>query len=436
VKENVKGLRKKDRGAIVVEATLSFTAFVFAIFTILSLVNIFFIQAKIGIALNSAAKEISQYSYLYYKLGADKLQAEFKEGTEESRDLADKTVDGIGAVMEVFADGEAVWGEVVDGSVESQDFEDLFNKAKQTGSDVKSLISTYGSKLEEDPKGFIIGMGKMALTELGEEGKVVLGQVLATAFMKKNLKAHPSDDADAFLKRHRVVDGLDGLDFNYTSLMAYGTTNQIQLCVTYEVSVIRLLDIDYKFKFRQVAKTSAWGNGISLIEPDTSTAVSMSVWDEPNATLRGKIIVAEERKAYDYISSKNFDAYAPAKNEFVSFTSMDPSASTYSTKSNIINNKLVPELKALINPVESLGEDITIQRRITGETVTLKSDKDTRQYRLVLVVPEETDLTLINEAINEVKTKPEYANVTIKVERKYGKKTEIKKEEASEEGES
>ena len=40
-----------ERGAIVVEATVSLTAFIFAIFTILSIVNVYYIQAKISMAL-------------------------------------------------------------------------------------------------------------------------------------------------------------------------------------------------------------------------------------------------------------------------------------------------------------------------------------------------------------------------------------------------
>ena len=88
--------RGRERGAIVVEATLSLTAFVFVIFTILTIVNIFYIQAKMSIALNSAAKEISQYSYLYYKLGVNKVEAKLAEGTERQRATAEQTIDGIG----------------------------------------------------------------------------------------------------------------------------------------------------------------------------------------------------------------------------------------------------------------------------------------------------------------------------------------------------
>ena len=75
---------RKDResGAIVVEANLSLTAFVFAMFTILNVVNICYIQSRIGCALDFAAKEIAQYSYLYFKLGVDKKEVEMNQGTE------------------------------------------------------------------------------------------------------------------------------------------------------------------------------------------------------------------------------------------------------------------------------------------------------------------------------------------------------------------
>ena len=124
---------------------------------------------------------------------------------------------------------------------------------------------------------------------------------------------------------------MDGLDFDYTALMAYSTSNQIQLVVTYDVQVIKLLNIDYKFTFRQVAKTTAWGNGISLINPENNATVSTSVWDNPNSTERGKIIVLEEKKNYSYTSSgQGFDAYnnSGGANEFISIISVDTNDNT------------------------------------------------------------------------------------------------------------
>ena len=52
--------KENENGAIVVEATISLSVFIFVIFTILSIVNICYIQAKMSTALDTAAREISQ----------------------------------------------------------------------------------------------------------------------------------------------------------------------------------------------------------------------------------------------------------------------------------------------------------------------------------------------------------------------------------------
>ena len=56
--------QKRERGAIIVEATISLTMFIFAMFTLYSLVNICYVQSKMSVAVNVAAKEMSQYAYL------------------------------------------------------------------------------------------------------------------------------------------------------------------------------------------------------------------------------------------------------------------------------------------------------------------------------------------------------------------------------------
>ena len=66
---------KDDGGAIIVEATLSLTFFMFALFTIYSMFHICLAQARIGAALNATAKEISQYSYVYDLTGLNERQA-------------------------------------------------------------------------------------------------------------------------------------------------------------------------------------------------------------------------------------------------------------------------------------------------------------------------------------------------------------------------
>lgn len=197
--------REREKGAIVVEATISLTAFVFAMLTILSLVDIAYVQAKMSVALNSAAKEISQYSYLYYKFNLDEFDASLSDGTENSKKTVENTIDGIGEVVDSLSE--------VENSISARDFDTMFSAIKKGAGSANDVVNMYADQISEDPKGFIVGMGKLAGSELKEEAKVVLGQVLAKAFMKKNLKAFSEQDPDAFLKKYHVVDGMDGLDF-------------------------------------------------------------------------------------------------------------------------------------------------------------------------------------------------------------------------------
>jgi hypothetical protein len=269
--------------------------------------------------------------------------------------------------------------------------------------------------------------------------KVLLGKTLAKTFMEKNLMAHKDDNADAFLKRYRVVDGLAGLDFEYSALMAYGTSNQIQLCVTYDVSVIKLLNVDFTFTFRQVAKTTAWGNGISKIKPEENTSLEEStVWDNPSSTERGKIIVLEEKKNYTYTSSgQGFDAYnnAGGKNEFVTIMSVDTSMDTYKD-ANKIRYAMNSNYSKMETGVSKLDETIYVQNQ-SSATVPVTSNKDTRTYKVVLVVPADSDMTVVNKAVSDFKAN--HPGVEVEVNTKYGSHTPkppAETEQTPQEGES
>ena len=59
--QKLRNLIADDSGAIVIEATVSLSVFMFAIVVVLSIVNICYAQMKMGVAVNQTAKELSQY---------------------------------------------------------------------------------------------------------------------------------------------------------------------------------------------------------------------------------------------------------------------------------------------------------------------------------------------------------------------------------------
>ena len=189
---------KKERGAKVVEAIISMTSFMFAIMIILSVADIAYTQSKIAIALNSAAKEISQYCYLYYKFQLDSLNAKVKRGTEEAEKMVNDTVDGLGQMMDSFGGAG--------GDFQEDNFTSAVNKLEAGATAANQTIGSLAKSIAENPKGFVVGMGKLAGRELTEAAKVYLGQSMAKAFMSKNLKSSSGDEPDAFLRRLHVAE--------------------------------------------------------------------------------------------------------------------------------------------------------------------------------------------------------------------------------------
>ena len=56
---------REQKGYITIEATIVLSIYIFAFMMIFSLIHICRAQMKISVAINNAAKEISEYSYLY-----------------------------------------------------------------------------------------------------------------------------------------------------------------------------------------------------------------------------------------------------------------------------------------------------------------------------------------------------------------------------------
>ena len=54
-------MRKRQEGIATVEAIISLTIFIFVFTAIYSIINLCLVQAKVQMALNTSAKEISQY---------------------------------------------------------------------------------------------------------------------------------------------------------------------------------------------------------------------------------------------------------------------------------------------------------------------------------------------------------------------------------------
>ncbi len=251
-------MSKKEKGAIVVEATIALTSFIFMIYILLTIILMSLAQAKINIAVNCAAKEISQYFYLYSLTGLDKMAGL----AEEKGNLADGGVDKVANGIETLYDEI---GNIEKGNAS---LDSVKNSGKSAYEDIKSGVNT----VTDDPKQFILSAAYATGEDLYEFFKSSGGQMLVKSMVKKNLRAstETSDlntSVERFLKYCRVVPSgtsyMAGLDFSKTEITPQGTDNDliIKIVCDYDVSVIRLLGIDYTFHMTACGKTQAWAVG-------------------------------------------------------------------------------------------------------------------------------------------------------------------------------
>ena len=375
IKRFLNNKKTDENGAIVVEATISLTAFIFAILIILQLVNICYVQSKMAVALNSA--EMSQYSYLYTALTLD----EYMSGT------GGKSSEFMGSFSEVL--------------------KTISNGTSNISSDLSSMFSTAGD----------IAAGDSA-AEYIKDG---IGIALAKQLIKKNLKSFDGDTADAFLKRSHVVNGFGGLNFLYTSFLTNENQDEIDLVVTYKIQVLKLLNNEFKFNFVQRARCKAWGKGVSIKNPSSAVA-SGSIWDAGNLS-RGSSIINSEKKNYSYTSSSNgFHAYNARNNEFVIIRSINTFDDIYKNSNppeKEIKNALNSSFNRIYSGVSELGTDVNVVDS-SGKDAVVHSNVDTRTYKIVVVAPEDADLSTINSAARAFEAEKASLGYTVNVEVKTG----------------
>jgi len=260
-------MKNKERGAIIIEASIALPMFMFMIVTLLTIVNICFAQAKIGVAINTTAKEISQYSYLYGLTGLNQKQKAMKEKGSDSEKKIDEIIEAANTLLE---SANGIKDGVSSDLKNPQDVAKAYQEVSDSLESGKEAYLTISSQLEsiaEDPKEFIIGVGYMLGNGVVDEMKSrLIAAPLARTMVKKHLKNSVREDPEDFLRHLGIVPKgdsyLKGLDFTGSRLFP-GGTDEIKIIVRYQVQVITLLNIDIKVNFTQCASTKAWFTGVS-----------------------------------------------------------------------------------------------------------------------------------------------------------------------------
>lgn len=372
-------------GAIVVEATISLTAFMFLIVTILTIINICYAQAKIGVAINTTAKEISEYSYLYEQTGLRGKQSELYNQSEGARYTINNTLDGITTVFNSVDNiSETASGVNIDNI--SSSLESIKGSLNDVNSSVKSIQSNIETIID-DPKSFAISIAALAGNEAIEEvkSKVIAGP-FAKLLCQKHLvtencstSAETKQNCNEFLKKLGIMPKgnsyIDGLDFSDSVLFLNGSTD-IMVIVHYRVKVIKLLNNDITLSFTQCATTRGW---VPISDKsDSSDSSEGETEDNTSETTDSTEPTTPKKTAEEYVNDL---IISPGSTEaFIGvITEKDKSeAQYYSGSYMIVDSAMYTQIKENIgsNGVSQVYKAYIDNRLSSGSTIICVSNPE------------------------------------------------------------
>ena len=427
---------RKESGSVTIEATISLSAFMFAIVTILTIVNICIVQAKMSYAINTTAKEISQYSYLYSLTGLNNSQEMlYNAGVEGTKD-----------VTKILTDINTVYNEIENlgstGNQSPDNIEQIMSawddvagsaqKIEEAGSSIYESISD----IADDPKNLLFGIAKMAASDGFDLVKSrLIAAPLAKVMVQKHLVNSKDASVEDSLKFLNVVPSatgsyLDGLDFKQSSLFPHGS-NEIRINVQYDVKVIALLPINFSFHFNQTAVTHGWLAGEQSYQSsqeyvDNDTLWTKSTINERSTLIRHMVINDKIGEGYEKTTGlTDVQLYNSETNEFIMISSMNPLWSAEGeppkTLADLDDDALRESIERICGKMKSTTDGLTtVTTKTESNSSTTKSDHNCfgASNKIVLVIPEDEGL---REKIESIIANANTQGVTIEVVPSYGK---------------
>lgn len=437
-----KMFRKENHqeGAVTIEATISLTAFLFMFIMIYSIVTVCRTQATIQVAINSTAKELSQYSYLYSITGLHGAMGNLSSSANSTKEDVNDVVDKVsGAFSGIQSIGGTQFNlDDIEGSLE--DLESNLDQAGESVSAAKEAIS----KMAEDPQKLMFGMAKLFASEGYEVAKSAASEVISRTLMQKHLKRSEKDSAEAFCQSVGISPGtylgktsyFNGIDFSHSTLFPYGS-DEITIVANYKIKLLQLLPIPIEFHFTQTAVTKGWMQGdisentaeekIEKLQKDQE-----SIWNSASASEREKLIrhmgiTSLKSEGYYGVSGETYiHAYDTATNTFVMIRSYNPLASVESVQ-DVDRAAIKAYLEKVQGQFVSNTDNIhTIKIKKQDGNGNLKTSEvncsGANVKKVIIVIPEDEGLgAIFNQIIAEMNTK-----VDFEIMQNYGKVFETK----------
>lgn len=278
---------KNERGSATIEALISFTGFLFVIFTILNIVNFCRVQMLISNAIDTTTKELSQYSYFYEMSGLQKF----------SKDIADNSAIGANNINDVIGTVDNLYsslGSVIDNTAEHltnvqnaveegnsvmDSVQNALVGIKNDGTNIETSMNAVMSAfdtVQDNPllymKSIVAVAGNEALNLLKSH---IIAAPLAKLFTAKHFGATVSE-ADECLKNLGVVDGIEGMNFKMSTIFSSNEPEDVHIVVYYKLRITQIfgwVTLEVPMCKESVARAWLGGDDVILkVEPVTSAS--------------------------------------------------------------------------------------------------------------------------------------------------------------------
>ncbi|NLI63647.1 MAG: hypothetical protein GX367_02825 [Bacteroidales bacterium] len=250
---------KNQRGSATIEATISLTCFIFVIMSIYTLVNFCIVQAKMAYAINTTAKEMSQFSYFYNAFGLEKADQSMrdKQGTAlDTFQNINKLISDAGAQAEIAQSNPGAY------------LNDLIEEYSKTGqSQSVNLVLADFEKAKgnisdalNNPSEFLKSMAALGGVKASDNLKKLVAASVAQGMTRRHF-GKDAKSANEYLERMGVVGGYEGVNFNKSTMFDTTSPKDIKIVVVYNMNLATIFPFDLNVTISQSAVCRGWLGG-------------------------------------------------------------------------------------------------------------------------------------------------------------------------------
>lgn len=419
---------KENKGSLTVEASLSLIVFIFAFLSILYLCKFAKAQVILQHAVNQTAKEISQYSYLTNKLGIKNDKTEGNQAIEDTDKMISEVVNLINVISTETKTIEDLDLNRDDFIIDDYyDAIKIYKKYDEAGNVIKdsyknideatdALIGSAKSYLS-DPKALLNGFVAIAKNEIADFAiSKYVAAPMSKLLVQKYLPTN-SQSSDEYLRRLGVDNGLDGLNFDTSTIFKDGSN--IDITLIYRMTLSIPLFPEKTLCFRVNASTIGWQS--KLFNEGVAEGVDnkgyINIWDYGGKKTTDEFIkiLTKERNISIVRTPLSLDFYDYNSNTFTYVHSMNTELKSYASDGELdlsaIKSKIKFYAKDAINDTKR-AEKVTMEDGVIYDLSNIRTEPN---IKVIMVIQESAvgSSNKLNKIIMEIKKELREKNLEI-----------------------